>query len=613
MGYAKNHRSPNIEIEPFLVSLINHATRWAPEKPEWERWAKDSDRSFRSELAALVEQGKCQILIDGGKNRIFMTGFLTKTIAAAYETMDRDTDIPFPGEESLGIEIPPAQMCTLHLQTELPAYLDDPQQNSLPVLQLILRGTIPSFLALPNLVPRRLLEAAILKIRSFLRGHSNRDYFQHRMMSQLSGRDTLLRETLHLLDSRPMDIVQEIEVGNEFAGLFWLYFCSLVKMELGKKNELLAQDIAALQSVCIVEVLSAYFKARAVRQKAHELALEMLEVKLGGPPYYFSREDIIGFTDSSGKKLLDQYSRKELEEYLKTRTTESRNQELPVLLIFRDQDSKPLFVSKTRLLPLCTKLLRDLQPRIRKGILERWMKLIRDFRTEAAMETSQAFESLVQNMVRDHSATLSVLLGNNTAYLVQEELMRKKRSPAGAKLFDDHGGLLPLGRILGLDRKDLLRGARIMLPFWYSMPIIVPLITFFKRGNKKGQEKATGAQREGQERSGEPNVLLQYKQELIPQGYSLDSYIEELEQGWQKLMKQDALEALKTDIKSLVKTRLRKFLELQHHRNMTRESVNDLAGSLMNDTPAIRELGNRESMYLYVRLLILKYIPTIKI
>jgi hypothetical protein len=49
-----------------------------------------------------------------------------------------------------------------------------------------------------------------------------------------------------------------------------------------------------------------------------------------------------------------------------------------------------------------------------------------------------------------------------------------------------------MGTLLMINRKDLLTDTRILLPFWYSIPALTLIISFFKRLGAGGKKKAGG-------------------------------------------------------------------------------------------------------------------------
>jgi hypothetical protein len=77
MSFAKKNRSPTIDIDPFISFIERYAVHYAPEMPEWTRWAKDTSIKVWEDLTRLIAEEKCQILNHDGVSRIYMLQFFT--------------------------------------------------------------------------------------------------------------------------------------------------------------------------------------------------------------------------------------------------------------------------------------------------------------------------------------------------------------------------------------------------------------------------------------------------------------------------------------------------------------------------------------------------------
>ena len=67
-------------------------------------------------------------------------------------------------------------------------------------------------------------------------------------------------------------------------------------------------------------------------------------------------DTILKFTDSKGIPLYGQYTEKDLKGFLQKETTESSNQELPQLLVFKVDNGTRYFVYKNNVIPLIVRL-----------------------------------------------------------------------------------------------------------------------------------------------------------------------------------------------------------------------------------------------------------------
>ena len=99
---------------------------------------------------------------------------------------------------------------------------------------------------------------------------------------------------------------------------------------------------------------------------------------------------------------------------------------------------------------------------------------------------------------------------------------------------------------------------------------------------------------------------------MIPAGHTLDSYLAELETHWSRLIDKQARANLVEELKSLVRDNLRQTLKVQKRFRITRENLIQLASSIVGRTPALQNLGGKESLRMYIELYLLKLLQTIK-
>jgi hypothetical protein len=623
MSYANKRHSPYIDIEPFIVFLEKNAARLSPERPEWKRWTADTAVKVFSELSPLVKAKKCEILNEN--RRIQMLDFYTELIEPIYRDMDNKAALPFPDEISLGLKLPDEECRIIRIGNDMGEYLEKPQTAAMPVIKIVFPEDIPSMLVLSSFIPRPLMDAALLKIRNFLHTQNNKDFYQRRLLQQMQGRESILRDAMNMLEIRPLDCILQIQTASEFTCSFWSYFSSAVKAELKKKKELLSIDIAAFQSVCIIESFSTNFKAMISQKRERDQALTILEKKLDQTPFFYTMGEILKFTDGSGHSLLGQYTNEDLQNHLKSKSTTAGPKELAELLIYRNKDGEQVFINKQKVLPACARLLGEARGQVRNAVGNRWSRLLRDFSSDPSMENDEEFERLLARLTAQLVPMLMSFLRDKKTYLVQCEVERALGDAVSvSRLYTPEGNLIPLGTLLMLKRKDILADTRILLPLWYSIPVLSALIAFCRRfgsGGKKSAARDAGPSegaarlREEKNASREQSIKTaagQIIQKLSGHGKSPDAAMADLENKWQTLLKNEARQHLITDIKSLIRDRLRRNLRLKANQNITAKSIEDLAITIYAEAPALQKLGDEASITTYIKLYIAKLLLTIK-
>ena len=622
ISYANKHNSPYISIDPFLDFLEQYAKSLSAENPEWLKWAKDKTVKFWAEMSALTEEGKCELLADTSDGRVYLSNFYPFRIQKAYNNVEENVDLPFHSEEYLKMTLPESHVRALNCSNDLLSYLAEPQEADIPILRITFPDGFASAIVLASMIPRRLTEIAIGKIRNYLRKGGNKEYMLRKLMPQLQGRETSLKDQFNWILLRPHECYNAIIDGGEFSCLFWAHFCTAMKSDIKKKKECLHEEVAAIQSVYIIETISGYYKTLAVKRREMEQAFKSLEVILTKPPFLYTLDQICKFTNPKGILLLSQYTKDELQEWLKKKTTESENNALPVLLIVRGVGDERFFVYKDKMPALCVKHLTTARVQVKETLAKHWRKLLLDYDKEPAMESNDEFEKTLFTLTKKNNPLLTTLLEDPKLSLVYDEIEQSANGlPAPARIFT-RGQLLPYSSLLLIQRKELLSDAKLMLPLWYSLPILSAITAFFKNLSRKKkaarlsppvEEDTVEDILEERDRGREIRTAAQKLESvLIPDGHNMESYMEELENRWSKLIDKQARKNLIEDVRSLIKDNLRRMLRVKKHLKITRETLSQLAQNIVSQTPSLAALSGRDSLVLYAELYLIKLMRNIK-
>jgi hypothetical protein len=605
-AYAKKNNSPYIDITPFLEFLERYASSKVQEAPEWAKWTTDINVRFWAELSNLAENEKCVLMPDSAEGRIYMPFFCQDQLRDIYKDIENQSDLPFPDETSIGITIPTEQMKIINPEKDMGIFFteakDDEAEdeadgnvtyteslNPNHIVKINFPDNYGSALVPVPMIPRRLMEISFLKMRHYMRGHGNREYVLHKLSPQLQGREKYLSEMLDQIIVRPFDCLRAMEDFSDFSYLFWTYFCTLIKNEINKKNEPLSDDIAAIQATYIIEACNGFYRARVVKKRELEIAFRNLELRMEKPPYHFTLDDIIKFTNDKGVLLLGAYSQKQLEAYIK----------------------------KIKYLSLCAKLLNDVRLEVKKAITRRWIKLLREFRSEPAMEKDLSFDKLLKNYTAATSPTLIALLDDEKLLWVYEEFQHNQEIPVSSRIFKN-GKLLSLSVLLAIGRKDILSDAKIMLPFWYSVPILSAIIAFFKNLGRKKQRIQAEVDPADQIETAAPqirelqNSVRAIGLNLVPKGQSLESYLEELESRWSRLLDKNARQNLIEDVRTLVRDSLRFESRILKAKKISESILGNLTENIISHNQTLMGLQGQESLRLYIELYMVQLLLTFK-
>ncbi|MDR3333480.1 MAG: hypothetical protein LBT13_01135 [Treponema sp.] len=569
---------------------------------------------FWDELSKLTEAGTCKLLTDTPERRIYISQYYTDMIRDAYLSSDTMTH-PFPSEESLGISLQAGDVRILNVDHELlSAYFADPQESLLPIIKFTF--TEPKFgscLMLASMISRGLLEAALLKVKGYLQHQDNVDYVRYRLSPKLRGKENYLGNVLNQLSTEPLEFLDSIEEAGESSYLFWLHFCTLIKHDIIEKYEPLAQDIAIIQAAYLIEQCNNYYRGKMDKESDREAAIEDLSRHFEKAPYLYTIDEVIKFTNKSGIPLLEQYSREDLQAYLEAKTSASEDNKLPELLTFWGTNNEQWFVQKNRFFALSARLIIEIRPVVKQALTERWLAILKDYNSEPAMKDDEELESLLTSYIKELMPPLAAIMRYKKLPFLYTEAAGRETAPESLRLFNK-GMVSPMKEVLLINREKILAAIRITLPFWYSIPLLVRINAFFRHFGKKPQtfiiERSLKHKDSGPATtrisadSQDPFYALE--SDLVPDGYTLDTYLTTLEDRWNQLLNKHARENLAEDINSLIRNRVRLANRSLKPTSITAERLDEMASELMLQIADLNRLNEKNALQLYIKLDILK-------
>ena len=537
-------------------------------------------------------------------------------IEEAYHDIDKLSGLPFPCEESIKLKVPDSFARVINLNIDMGLFFNETGESPSPseIIMLQFPQSYGNALMVASMIPRKLMEIAFLTIRDFLHARNNKEHIQHKLSGQMQGKEKLLRDVTDMIMVRPLDCLDDMEKSADFPYLFWTCFCPLVKNDISKKKELLAEDIAVLQAVSSIEVCCSFYRAIAAKKREVDAALMKMEAHMDNSPWHYTLEEIVGFTDDRGVRLLDIYSRQDLEDYIKNATGKDKSGTLPRWLVTHDEkNGMRWFIKKNRYLSVCSKMLSDTQQRIKSAMLKRWTRLVLDYSREPAMEKDYEFDKLLERLTRNINPTLFTMLKDSRLLLVYGEMSREQKAAAQSFLIFKDGALLPFSSLFGLNRKELLSDVKLKLPFWFSVPFVVAIIAFFRNLGAKPKANKKAGTEDGDEfvvvepdGGGLHQGARMIQAAIVPPGKTLNEYLGELEARWVRLIDKKAGQNLVYDVQALMRDSLRAAQKVYKLKRITRDGLQEMVDMLIGRNPALKSLAEQESLRLYMELYMLK-------
>lgn len=620
-SFAAKNKVSTIDYRSFAQAVQRQAAQANRAEPVYRDLAANPDVVLVPKLFQYARDRNLSINTSGGQiDTISLPEHFTELLLAEYRRMEENPDIPFPDEESIHMELPPEWVQAVSIETDLNSLIEISRDRSAPFYRLVFPEGIRPVLILSPMVADKLLEHAVLKVRQYLRKGGNKDFVQNKLSYAFPGKEMQLKDSLSTILIKPFDAVRDMRnSGNDFTFALWAYLASYMKRDVFKKSEKNPEDWSNLQAIYLCEVYNNFYKGKAQRAVEREAALKTLETLLRKSPYNFTLDEVTNFRDSMGRPLLGKYTREELEEWLRERTTRAEAGRLPELLMPVTSRGQRWLVAKNRVLPLVVRLLGEARASIRTSLISEWKSVLEVYASIPTMEDDVSYRRDLEERVAKGYPLLFVLISERIFSLVYNELRETPDAVPELDRFFSKGDLVPIDELLDLRRKHLVMDVRNLLPIWYTLPIISGLFAFlFRLTSRKRARKerlASIAQRADPARAEKPETTGKYsdrrlefaaaaakvEQVLLPEGYKLDEYLSVLINRWNSMLNPQAKADLTEDVNSLVRDYLRGLLRSLRPSNLTAERVKGLAATLA-DTPSLLKIRNHTALEEYVRL-----------
>jgi hypothetical protein len=607
-SYSLKNNMPTIDLGIFAKFLSRNAAR--PDFESLSDWTENTEEKIQEAVKELVLEGKCKVLNEAGVQKILLPHFFVDKIDAIHQISDGIGDKPFPDEKSLRLAIPHEYVRTIPVEPSLVNYLNNPQVGELPILKLSFPKGFGDGFTLASLLPRRVLELSILKIKESFRKDKRVDFYSQKCLTHFPGQEARVKEFMGLLMTRTVECADHIEEASEFSFGFWLFICPLIKTQIqdniDRTSETDPSDIALFQAATIILILSNYYKIIAINIHNKELVLAEIDSKLTEPPYYFTMSDIRQFKNKNGIVLLQKISEDDFKNFISKKMSSDKPNVLPDILTYSGPDKTQWFVRKDRVWPLIEMLIKEGTPVIRDEIVIRWTGILKNYRRERAMDKDQNFEELVKTLSRELCPVLISILHERKTAILQNELCSNELHVTQPVLYFDVDIPIPMRKLFRYNRSEILQRTRYELPFWYSLSFVVFFMNIAKHGaTKKYVDDDKKKKKKGIKEVDVKTEAENYIGKLVPKGSNVDDYMLCVLDRWNLIVSKPAHDKLTNDVEAIVKAHLR-HLEKMGRIILSDSMLTENANRIINMNSALAKIKNREALVLYIKLSITK-------
>ncbi|MEE1268162.1 MAG: hypothetical protein UHJ46_06220 [Treponema sp.] len=618
-NFATKQESPFVYIRDFCDYIKKYAAKNLEQQPNLVQYIEISESSLTKELEELASKHEVYLTTQGGKPVVIVITYYSVLYANRFKDIISNITVPFPCVTDLPKQLPVEAIEKTDASEIIPK-LQQEQDVKSPVLYcMMMPRDIPAIL-FPACVPVQFLtRAAMAKIRHMLKKDEYHDYFQKKLRNANPTKE-IGSQTFYTRFLQHPDNADQTFDFNGDAFYFWSQLCYFIRIDFEKIKDRTIEDINVLQALSICEIWMMSLKEKANAQQVREDALRELEAALARPPFFYSMDSILKIRDSKGALLYGQYNEDDLKEFLQKLTTESENNELPKILVFKVETGARYFIYKQRVFQLVVRLANEAHDTIEKDLTDKWFNSLSEYRKLPEMKDKKAFETVLKDEVRTLSPVLWSLLNANFLTMLNYENDHSEN--ANSFHIFSNGKLLPYSELLMLSNSSILSTAKIMLPFWHTIPILSWIMSMInsKKNEKKPRKKAikefsaddipddTPKQSPGRYVNKKEAVIEAARNvadELVPSGSTIDRELDSYLKLWNKMITKEAHASLTEDVNSLIRDYTRKVMRTISASTFTVDRVRTLAETLVK-TPNMQKIKENDALTMYVELYILR-------
>lgn len=618
-NFATKQESPFVYIRDFCDYIKKYAAKNLEQQPNLVQYIEISESSLTKELEELASKHEVYLTTQGGKPVVIVITYYSVLYANRFKDIVSNITVPFPCVTDLPKQLPVEAIEKTDASEIIPK-LQQEQDVKSPVLYcMMMPRDIPAIL-FPACVPVQFLtRAAMAKIRHMLKKDEYHDYFQKKLRNANPTKE-IGSQTFYTRFLQHPDNADQTFDFNGDAFYFWSQLCYFIRIDFEKIKDRTIEDINVLQALSICEIWMMSLKEKANAQQVREDALRELEAALARPPFFYSMDSILKIRDSKGALLYGQYNEDDLKEFLQKLTTESENNELPKILVFKVETGVRYFIYKQRVFQLVVRLANEAHDTIEKDLTDKWFNSLSEYSKLPEMKDKKAFETVLKDEVRTLSPVLWSLLNANFLTMLNYENDHSEN--ANSFHIFSNGKLLPYSELLMLSNSSILSTAKIMLPFWHTIPILSWIMSMInsKKNEKKPRKKAikefsaddipddTPKQSPGRYVNKKEAVIEAARNvadELVPSGSTIDRELDSYLKLWNKMITKEAHASLTEDVNSLIRDYTRKVMRTISASTFTVDRVRTLAETLVK-TPNMQKIKENDALTMYVELYILR-------
>jgi hypothetical protein len=597
-------------IETLVNVLYRNAMLQGDKQPALKRWMGNNiNEKVLTELARLSDEQKCVIQGEAPHQRVFLPDFFIERLENIYLAIENSNSKPFPDESYFREKIPPKLIREVSVENGLIDYLGDPQQSLLPIIKLVFPENFGHALVLSTHIPKRLLEASILKLKYSLQTTKTLVFYQQKLLTRFPGQEPNVKRFIKNLTLNHSACIEDLMESKDFTFSSWIFLHPLIKMHIKdtivRDDGISPESMALYQSITFLQSFNNYYKVVAISNRNKMLSFAAVYERMADPPYMYTFNGLMKLSKQGGVLILQRYNENDLKEWLDNKAI-SDDEKLPQIFKFKMLNDDDFFVRKDKVFTLCASLLKDLRPKVKMEITNRWTKLIGDYYKEKAMENDLDFEALIAKISRLYAPPLMSIFYSPKFDVLQQGVIAEGIEPPKNVDYFRNGKIMPLRNLLDLKRADLLLYCKLSLPFWYSIPFIAAIGHILKHKSNNVYYTEADKQLEAEASQYLKQSAKKIIKEIVPDNTTPDDYMKTMLNRWNRLINKVSKDKLTHDVDMSVKNGKQHIDKLLKRRILTQSMLNEVAENIIHSNSSLERISNKNALRIYIKLSIIK-------
>ncbi len=653
-AYAKRTGNPRVHYQHFAQFASKYAAKYSDEHPHLADLVHGNDGTLDQRVNELKDGGVVFVTGDDSAIRsVLVQDYFVDVVEEEFDKLKDRPELPFPDNSSLPTSIPTDAIVPVDVQSDFVNWITKTNTGPPRVLRLQFPEGVRPVLVPTTRLERGLPVQCVQKLRNYLRSEQNTAYIQQKLMPACRGREVTLKDFLKDILTRPDTVIETVFDPTEFSFLVWTQLCTVVIKDYAEKNEKLNEEHGFCQAAYLLGYYNVYYKGRVQRSKEAEAARNSVDKQMRRAPYAFTISQIQAFTDQRGVPLTKRVQPSFISEHIELKLRRDEDS-LPELVRFRGADNGEYYICREYVVETILNRIYDLAAELREHYVSEFADMLKNDQEPPVLKDDTAFRKDVRDETARRDPIFAGLWKFDLVFLAAADSSPNRLPPEVSKLFHPkEKRLRDLEDVLGLDRKDLLGDARLLLPFWQVVPIVRGIVRFFRRlflgksddkrtkitrdrarsGPAGNGESGTAGAAAGGGRSAAgtttklsgssvgaatggggsgtvsaaklQKAVKELLTEFVPEGKTLDGTLQELAERWNPLLDPTAKENLVEDVNSLARDFLRRMKAGFRVKPPTADRIRTMAAKL-SENDAFKQIKRRDAFCRYLELYMLK-------